>query len=169
MLARCYKAHAVYGAVMDVTPLGTDGEGIRLEAINWGDLGAFVQRIGETGAYEVVVLANQLLLTVQQGTWDTLAGIAGAEKVATAPIGTAAANSRRYGHARASVDSMDKQEEGGWWSGFVTCQLCGHVEVSVWPQEANDKALQCAACGAMAGMPNAPETEKGGECQRYED
>ena len=69
---------------MDVTPLGTDGEGIRLEAINWGDLGAFVQRIGETGAYEVVVLANQLLLTVQQGTWDTLAGIAGAEKVATA-------------------------------------------------------------------------------------
>ena len=48
-------------------------------------------------------------------------------------------------------------DDGKWWSGVGTCQLCGHEQVMVWPDEANSKALKCAACGAMAVMPNPPD------------
>ena len=45
---------------------------------------------------------------------------------------------------------------GRWWHGWCTCQLCGHREMGVWPDEANNKALECSKCGAMASMPEPP-------------
>lgn len=49
--------------------------------------------------------------------------------------------------------------EPGWWSGGVTCQLCGHEWVGVWPDDAEKAALECPACHAMAGMPEPPLTK----------
>ena len=41
----------------------------------------------------------------------------------------------------------------GWLHGWVVCGLCGHRQMSVWPEEADGKPLQCERCGEMAGMP----------------
>ena len=56
--------------------------------------------------------------------------------------------------------AVREADRGRWWSGVGICQLCGHEQVMVWPDEANDKALECAACGAMAVMPEPSETSQ---------
>ena len=46
-----------------------------------------------------------------------------------------------------------------WWSGGVTCVLCGYKWVGVWPKEANTVALECPMCGSQTGMPEPPSEE----------
>lgn len=40
-----------------------------------------------------------------------------------------------------------------WYTGSVSCQLCGYEWVGVWPAAAQTKALECPACHHCAGMP----------------
>ena len=49
----------------------------------------------------------------------------------------------------------------GWWSGGVTCALCGEEWIAVWCDCADTKALQCPGplCGALAGMPEPPNEQ----------
>lgn len=52
------------------------------------------------------------------------------------------------------MTAPDDHECTGWYSGGVTCALCGYEWVGVWCDCADKGALQCAnpLCGAMAGM-----------------
>jgi hypothetical protein len=51
------------------------------------------------------------------------------------------------------AEREEEHECTGWWSGGVTCQLCGYMWIAVWCQCANRVALECPACHALAGMP----------------
>jgi hypothetical protein len=48
---------------------------------------------------------------------------------------------------------MAERDCSGWWSGGVTCAVCGFEWVGVWCDCADRRALECRACGALAGMP----------------
>jgi hypothetical protein len=48
-------------------------------------------------------------------------------------------------------------EPESWFSGPVTCQLCGHEWAAYWPDEAQRAALECPSCHGMAGMPEPVE------------
>lgn len=55
------------------------------------------------------------------------------------------------------TDNRIREHSCGWWTGTVTCQLCGLLWVGVWCDCSNAGALQCPQCMAYAGMPDPPE------------
>ena len=66
------------------------------------------------------------------------------------------------GHESGLKVAVARADVGGWWAGVGICQLCGQEQVMVWPDEANSGALECAACGAMAVMPEPSEASQEG-------
>lgn len=51
------------------------------------------------------------------------------------------------------------KKEAPWRSGWVTCEMCNHTHMSVWPATAERQ--ECPACGHMTqSPPTADSTEE---------
>lgn len=48
---------------------------------------------------------------------------------------------------------LDKMQHSGWKAGRVRCVACKHIQISVWPVEADGNTLQCRKCGRMSCAP----------------
>lgn len=55
------------------------------------------------------------------------------------------------------------ERDGPWFSGLVTCRLCGHEQMSLVPVDSEEDdlltRLECGNCGNMTCEPNDEDDE----------